>query len=82
MTRNMNWSKRDKELGLPSPHGWLGVLRTAARALTHLNHESLRALSQMRLASDAGRRSVAVTKANLEEWRAQAYQAYWRTQAR
>ena len=82
MTRNMDWRKRNKELGLPSPHGWLGVLRRAAGALTHFNHESLRASSHMQLASDAGRRSVAITKANLEAWRAQAYQAYWRTQAR
>jgi len=47
-----------------------------------LEHQELRASSEMVLASDSDRRAAAVAKANVETYRYQAYQAYLRTQAR
>jgi len=67
---------------LPRPQGRLGVLRRRLEELRPLEHQELRASSEMVLASDSDRRAAAVAKANVETYRYQAYQAYLRTQAR
>jgi len=77
----MSWSKRNQGLGLPGPHGRLGGLRRRLDGVRTFGHQALGA-SQTPPASDMGRRAVAAAKANVETWRAHAYQAYWRTQVR
>ncbi|MDH5362317.1 MAG: hypothetical protein OEW84_03280 [Aigarchaeota archaeon] len=81
----MDRSRRKQELDLRSidrPHGRLGGLRRRIEELRPFKNQTLDASSHTPPASDAGRREAAVAKANFETSRAQAYQAYWRTQAR
>jgi len=78
----MDRSTQKHGLALPRPQGRLGVLRRRLEELRPLEHQELRASSEMVLASDSDRRAAAVAKANVETYRYQAYQAYLRTQAR
>ncbi|MFB0551049.1 MAG: hypothetical protein ACETVV_00575 [Nitrososphaeria archaeon] len=81
----MERSKRRQELDLRSidrPHGLLGRLRRRIRELVPLKNQAPGASPHTPPASNADRREVAVAKANFETWRAQAYQAYLRAQAR
>lgn len=82
--KDMERSGRKQEFGLTDGYGRLGGLRRRVRELLPLRRHTLRtsvngfALS----ASGVDRAAVAVAKANAEVWRAQAYQAYVRTQIR
>ena len=81
----MERSRRRQELDLRSinrPHKRLGRLRRRIGELRPFKNQALGASPHTPPAFDADRREVAVVKANLETWRAQAYQAYLRTQAR
>lgn len=80
----MDWGDEKRELCAPSGHGECGGLTRPAEKLLPARGQSLRSLmyGSMALASDANRKVVAAATANRETWRAQAYQAYWRTQVR
>ncbi|MDH5362969.1 MAG: hypothetical protein OEW84_06620 [Aigarchaeota archaeon] len=80
--KGVHRSKGKQELGLPGPQERLGVLRRWLGELRPFKNKALDALPNASPGSDTGRREVAVAKASFETWRAQAYQAYWRTQAR
>jgi len=78
----MDRSTQKHGLALPPPQGRLGVLRRRLEELRPLEHQDLRASSEMVLASDSDRRAAAAVRANVETCKCQAYQAYWRTQVR
>ena len=80
----MGWNKPKRELDVPSRHRRLGRLRRLAGELLPLRRQRLRSSmdGSMALVSEADRKAVAAVSTNVETWRAQAYQAYWRTQVR
>lgn len=78
----MGWRKGKRELGSLGPEGRLGGLRRRLGEPRPFKRRALKGLPLMPAASDSGRKSVAVAKANVARWKAQAHQAYWRSQVR
>jgi len=80
----MGWNEPKRELDVQGRHRRLGGLRRLVGELLPLRHERLRSSTDgsMILAYKADRKTVAAVSANIETWRAQAYQVYWRTQVR
>lgn len=84
MRKDMDWNEGKDDLCLPTRCGGIRGQRRLAEELVPARRQMLRTsmVGLMPLASDAGRKAVAAAKANVQTWRANAYQAYWRTQIR
>jgi len=77
--KGIEWSKGKRELGLPSPNGVIGTLKTLLEGLPPRRHRALTIPSRIPLGSESSKRSLVAAATNLEKWKAQAYESHQRT---